>query len=1059
MGKIFLGLFLFFIHLSLFGQVTTSGIKGRITDNDSESLAGAMLLAMHVPSGTEYSTVANAEGWYNLQGLRPGGPYIVEVMYVGMQKTVFSNLSLRLGETETLDVNLNPSAQLDEIVITATPLMNRQQMGASANFDLQAIQETPTISRNLFDVMKQYPLGVQLTGASGGATMSFAGSNNKYNTFQLDGIVSNDVFGLSDSGINGGLAGANPISLDAIEELQVVVAPFDVRYGRFSGGNINAITKSGTNEWHGSGYWYYNNQNFYGKTPGKSVYERTSLSDQNSSVYGMTLGGPLLKNRLFLFLNYEYVKETTPSSYVIGTEQSALNSDEIDSVVNKLSELTNGYNGGGYGLQSINTHSNKILAKIDWNINAKNKFMLRYSFLEGQKMNFLNARSAGKLNHSGCYLNNKTHALVSELNTQITSDLSNELRFGWTQVRDARNAVGQPLPNIIINNLSGNTSLEIGTEKNSAANALDQDIFSFENNLILNKGRHMITIGTQNEFFKMKNLYISNMYGSYVYNSIDDFLSVGTPHEVLPNTYEHSYSNMDITGTNRWAPAFGSAQLGFYAQDIWRIVPEFSLTYGLRMDIPVLFDTPRANELFNTSQIAQTYQIATDRTPSAKPLLSPRIGFRWILPASRATLLRGGLGIFTGRIPFVWLANNYSNAGVEMLRTSFSGSLNNFPSDFKFSIDPQNPYKDPNAKVPTSEINVVSHNFRYPSVFRMNLAIEHELPGNIQVSAEGLYSKTLSNILYENLNYQPTGETLNNGGDNRPLYTKQDDNFTQIMLLKNTHRGYAMHLTGRVQKAFDFGLNAQISYTYGQVKSLNDGNSSQAYSGWKYNPTYYGDSHPELTWSAFDVRNRVLASVSYHKSYGRYFATTVSLFYNGQTGGRFSLLDYTDLNRDGYRNDLLYIPTDTERQQMVFTDIYSKGEVKVTAEEQKRLFSEWIDGNKTLRGSKGKHLKRNQLILPFEHHFDFHIDQDFKIRTGQQNNIIRLSFDLLNIGNLLNKAWGLHYQTNTGFDISPLTTKITTDGASYQFYNPGKMYTNTDLTSRWHAQVGAKYIF
>lgn len=1053
-------LFLFCLTFTLNAQVTTSGISGKVTA-EGELLIGATVQAVHEPSGTTYGTVTNADGRYSLQGMRTGGPYTVEVSYVGFQKAVYKSITLQLGETYLLDVKLTESLSLDEVVVTASKaaLFNSQKTGAAQNFNQSQIQATPSVSRSIFDVTKMNPLGVNT--ASG---MSFAGSSNKYNSFQIDGITNNDVFGLSSSGTNGGQAGANPISLEAIEEIQVVIAPYDVRQGGFTGGGINAITKSGTNTFHGSAYWYYNNENFYGKTPGKDAKERKKLGDQSSATYGFTLGGPIVKDKLFFFANYERVKEIYPSSNNIGSTESNLDVKEVDQIVNKISQLTGGYNAGGYGPQDIDTYSNKILTRLDWNINEQNKFTVRYSFLDGRKMVFSNSVSSAKLNDNGYFMNNKTHSLVSELNTQFTPSWSNEFRFGWTYVRDYRDPIGQPLPNITINNLINNgdptkkSSLELGTERNSAANALDQDIFTLEDNLIWNKGNHTITLGTHNEFFHMKNLYITNIYGSYVYNSLDDFLTVGTANEVLPNSYEYSYSNEKITGTDRWAPVFGAAQLGFYAQDEWKVTNRFSMTYGLRLDIPLLFDKPRANEVFNSSTVATSMGLATDQMPTTKVLWSPRVGFRWSLNEDRTTLLRGGAGIFTGRVPFVWISNSFGNAGVEMVRTAYSSSLGNYPSDFKFNIDPNKQYKDPNAKVPTSEVDVMAKNFRFPSVFRANLAVEQMLPFGIRGTLEGLYSKTLNNILYENINYQWKGETLNNGGDDRPVYEKQDNHFTQVMLLKNTSKGYTFNITTKLEKSFDFGLNAMIAYTYGQAKSLNDGNSSQAYSGWKYNATYYGDMNPELTWSMFDVRNRVIGSVSYRKEYAKHFATTVSLFYNGQTGGRYSLLDYTDLNKDGYRNDLMYVPTDAELEKMVFTDIHSNNNT-VTAAEQKDALIKWIEGNGELRKSKGTHIKRNQMTLPFEHHFDFHFAQDFFVDIAGQRNTIQLNFDIINVGNLLNKKWGMYYQTNSGYDLTPLTTKIGTNGATYQFYDPGEMYTNTNITSRWHAQVGLKYIF
>lgn len=353
-----------------------------------------------------------------------------------------------------------------------------------------------------------------------------------------------------------------------------------------------------------------------------------------------------------------------------------------------------------------------------------------------------------------------------------------------------------------------------------------------------------------------------------------------------------------------------------------------------------------ANETFNNSDIAKQYNVATNQLPSTKVLWSPRVGFRWNLDENRKTLIRGGVGIFTGRIPFVWISNSFTNTGIEVSRTS----LNSYnmpkvgPDDFHFSIDPSKQYESP----ATSEVNVVDKDFKYPSVFRANLALEHTLPYDVRVSLEGLYSKTLNNILYENINYQPNG-SLNNGGDNRPTYKKVDDNFTQIMYLTNTNKGYTYNVTGKVEKSFDFGLNAMVAYTYGQAKSLTDGNSSQAYSGWKYNPVYGGDVAPELSWSMFDVRNRIVASVSYTKEYAKHFATTVSLFYNGQTGGRYSLLYSKDLNGDGYGNDLLYIPTDAEREKW-FLLILFQVEKLLQLQQNKRMLL--LNGLKEIKKSE-----------------------------------------------------------------------------------------------------------
>lgn len=1063
MGKYHLiALLLFCLQFSLYGQMTTSGVNGKVVA-DQEPLIGATVLAIHVPSGTQYGTTTNVDGRYNLQGMRTGGPYTVEVSYVGFQKAVFKNIMLQLGETYLLDVTMKESAELGEVVITASKsaLFNSQKTGAAQNFTQSQILSTPTVNRSIFDITRMNPLGVNTSSG-----MSFAGSSNKYNSFQIDGTPNNDVFGLSASGTNGGQANANPISLDAIEEIQVVIAPFDVRQSGFTGGGINAITKSGNNTFRGSVYGYYNNEKFYGKTPGDAKV-RERLSDLSTETYGVTLGGPIIKNKLFFFTNFERVKETKPSSNLIGTEGSKVTQAEADQIVNKLSQLTGGYNGGGYNLQDIDTYSNKFLARLDWNINQRNKFTIRYSLLDARSMIFSSKQAAARLNDNGYYMNNSTHSLVAELNSLINSEWTNEFRAGWTRVRDSRDPMGLAMPYVKIQNLTGGASLELGSEANSAANSLDQDIYSITDNVSWNKGNHFFTFGTNNEFFKMSNLYISNNYGSYTYNSLNDFLSIGTANEVMPINYMYAYSRKDVTGTTRWTPSFGAAQLGFYAQDDWKLTDYFRLTYGLRIDIPVFFDKPRANDEFNSSDIAQEYGVRTEQLPSSKVLWSPRVGFRWNLDDEHLTLLRGGVGIFTGRIPFVWLSNSFSNTGIEMSRTALSkpAEFDAAKADgFKFNVDPKHQYPYPDDRnltttAMTSEVDVVAKDFKYPSVFRANLALEHTFPFGIRASLEGLYSKTLNNILYENLNYRQSG-TLGNGNDNRPVYTKQSNKYTQIMYLKNTNEGYTYNITARLEKDFDFGLNAMVAYTYGHAKSLTDGNSSQAYSGWKYNPTYFGDANPQLSWSMFDVRNRIVASVSYSKDYGRNFGTSVSIFYNGQTGGRYSLVYNNDLNGDGfYNNDLLYIPTDAERGQMVFTDYVDANKKVITAAQQMEAFGKWIDGNDELKSSKGSPLKRNQLVLPFEHHFDFHIAQNFYMNVSGRRHTLQLNFDIQNVGNLLNKNWGLYRQTSTGFDLTPVVAKVAGGKATYEFRDPGKMVSTVDLTSRWHAQIGLRYIF
>jgi hypothetical protein len=1055
--------FLLMLTTLINAQVTTSGMNGKIIA-DGESAIGATIQVVHVPSGTRYGTITNDDGRFSLQGMRTGGPYKVEISYVGFNKATFSGITLELGETYLLNATLKASSKLlDEVVVVGSRegAFNSQRMGSSANFSRRKIENTPTISRSVFDITKMIPQGVNT-----GSGMSFSGTSNKYNSFQIDGTVTNDVFGLSSSGTNGGQAGANPVSLDAIEEVQVVIAPFDVRQSGFTGGGVNAITKSGTNDFHASVYGFYNNQDFAGKTAGKDVENRKSLSQQSAKTFGFTLGGPIIKNKLFFFVNAEKVKETYPSSYNVG-DGSLISEDIAKQIQNKTLALTGGYNAGGYGSVDVNTESTKLLARVDWNINQNNKFTLRYNFLDGNKLNFSNGDHALHFNDNGYTMVNKTHSLVAELNSRFNEKLSNELRMGFTSVRDHREIGGQAMPYIMIKNVAttdGKTgSVYLGSENYSMANSLDQDIYSLTDNLTLYTGNHSVTFGTSNEFFNMGNLFIRNMYGNYTYNSLQDFLNIGTPSEKVPYSYEYSYVNSDVVGGNKlWKPTFGAAQLGFYAQDEWNVTDLLRLTYGVRMDVPFFFDSPDKNPIFNGTSLSSKYGVEVGKMPSSAPLFSPRIGFRWSLDESRKTLLRGGVGIFTGRIPFVWISNNFSNTGMALKSTKLT-KTSDFGADYKgFNINPDQQYVP--SKVSTAEIDVSDKKFKYPQVFRANLALERTLPYGIRGTLEGLYSKTLNNIYYQNLVVEDAGKTINNGGDNRPYYTQTVDpngktyssQYNGVYYLANTNKGYTYSLTAKLEKDFDFGLSTMAAYTFGHSKGLNDGTSSQANSNWGYNEAV-SSNHPSLTYSDFDVPHRVIASISYKKEYAKMFATSVSLFYQGQSGSRYSMVYDGDINNDtNYGNDVIYVPTDAELANMKFLqdNVYTK-----TSDEQRAAFGQWINNNKDISKRKGSYIERNSLISAFENHFDLHIAQDFYFNVGGKKNTLQIAYDILNVGNLLNSAWGLYNYVS--YSYKPIAVKsVAADGTpTFQFKAGSEPSGISDYNSRWRSQISVRYSF
>ena len=638
-------------------QVTTSAVSGQVIDETGQPVIGATVLAVHEPSGTQYGAVTNMDGRYTIQGMRTGGPYKIEISYVGYKKSAYTDLYLELGNTLGLDAKMEPSSELlDEVVVVADAKVNA---GASSNFSTQKIENTPTIDRNIYDIVKNMPMA--MTSKNGGIT--FAGSNNRYNSFQIDGTVSNDVFGLSASGTNGGQTGANPISMDAIQEIQVVVAPFDVRQSGFTGGGINAITKQGTNTTHGSFYTYFNNQNMYGKYDADNDYVKNPLGQQYTRTFGGTLGGAIIKDKLFYFVSAEGKKESYPSSIYPGYTSNYITSDVAQQIADKYREYTGIEE--GYGQRNVDNKSFGLLARIDWNINQDHKLAIRYQHNNSFDDNYSPSSTAYRFNNSGYRMNNKTNSVVAELNSHIGQNLYNELRASASFVRDHRD-IPYSAPTVQISNVPAGDGVSyvqanIGTEYSSGANYLNQDIYTFEDNLSWYKGNHTLTFGTHNEIYRMQNLFIQGSNGAWYFDTLDDFLNDRA------SRFFYKYTDPEMTGGDtRYAPPMKAGQFGFYAQDKWDVSPRFNLTYGLRIDIPVAFNSPTANADFNEYADAQGFGVHVGEMPNAKVMFSPRVGFRWYVDENRNTLIRGGVGLFTGRVPFVWLCNAFNNNGVEM---------------------------------------------------------------------------------------------------------------------------------------------------------------------------------------------------------------------------------------------------------------------------------------------------------------------------------------------------------------------------------------------------------
>jgi len=1034
--------------LGLHAQVTTSSLSGTVRDSQ-ESLVGATIKATHQPTGTVYGVSTNADGRFTIPNMRVGGPYKVDVTYVGYQPRTLNDIYLKLGEAFILDMKLTETGrQLDEVVIVGSrsEILNSKRTGAATNIGREQIENLPTLNRSLQDFTRLTPQ------ASGN---SFGGTSNRFNNITIDGAVNNDVFGLSGSGTPGGQAGTQPISLDAIQEIQVVLAPYDVSLGNFTGAGVNAITRSGTNTFEGSAYLFGRNEG----TTGKNALTGIKSTNFTDNQYGFRIGGPIVKNKLFFFVNAEVGRREAPLANNAGETGAAITLATAQQIAN-YTRTTYGYEVGSFNPQDITRENDKVFAKLDWNINDKNQLTARYNFIDAFDDNIARSGTFFNFGNNGYKFRSKQSGGVVELRTKINDKLSNNLILGYSRVRDQRDTEGNLFPSVTINNvdgIAGNTA-EFGSQRSSVANQLDQDIFEVTDNFKLTYGKHNLTLGTHNEFFSFRNLFINNFNGRWTFNNLNDYLNNGTPRQVQATVSR-------IAGNPSPAAEFDAAQLGFYVQDEFEAAKGLRLTAGLRMDIPIFGDTPLRNPLIETS--FPGYR--TERTPSAKPLFAPRLGFNYDILGDRSLQLRGGTGIFTGRVPFVWLSNQYSNSGMLFSTVDVLGTAN--PA-LRFIPNANNQAAAGTGST-RAEVNLVSENFKIPQVFRTNLAADFKLPYGIIATLEGIYSKTINNVVYSDINLKPnSGATLNpllsGGADTRLTYgAKVDDpNFTNVILLDNTNKGHTYNLTAQLQKNFSNGLSAMVAYTNTEAKSVSDGASSTALSNWEFVQQVNNPNNPDLTFSNFQTTHRVIGSLGYNVSYGKskLFSTGMALFYAGFSGQRYTYLYNGDLNGDGrFGNDLFFVPR-TQADIKLLPLSASGANPAVTIDQQWTALNAFIENDPYLKTKRGEYTVRNGAEVPFQHQFDLRISQDLGGMIRGSKNKIQLTFDVFNVGNLINKSWGKQYfVTNQALQlvnyVVPRNPTPATTGFTFRAPASGVGYQTSPFGSAWSGQFGVRYIF
>lgn len=1041
-------------------QITTSGIAGKVT-SESDAVIGATITAKHVPSGTVYRAVTNHDGRFSIQGMRVGGPYQVEVSYIAYETKVFKDINLRLGETQDLSCDMKESSELlQEVVVTARSGLDATKTGAAQSFSAQMINDMPSITHSVSDVARMNPLvSVHSSGA-----MSFAGANNRYNSFMIDGAFNNDNFGLSSTGMNGGQTSTQPVSMETIEQLQVSIAPFDVRQSGFTGGSVNAITKSGTNQFHGSVYGNWYNAKLIGRHYKMSDgnYSQPYSDDEHEWQYGFTLGGPIVKDKLFFFANYE----RNDLSYPV-PDASKVDRAKADEILNDIKELA-ALQGIDYRTsfnhKDVYRKSDKAGIKLDWNINDANKLTLRWSLVDAKRL-------AGNGGISSLYTDDhqydftsNTNTFVAELQSKLSQTLSNELRGTYVRVRDKRTS-GAAFPSITVNNV-GDGSISLGNEYNSMANSLDQDIYTIEDNLTLLAGNHTFTLGTHNEFYTFDNLFIADLYGAYTFKNYDDFISAyngikeGNDIGQLINRYYYNHANTDVTGDPRWSAHFTAGQLGFYLQDKWDATNRLQLTLGARVDIPLFLDTPSANVPFNSYASSKGWNFQTNRRLKSTPMVSPRLGFRWNAKGNSDIVVRGGVGVFTGRIPYVWLSNSFTDTGIQIKKYSSSGGA----KGLQLLLDPNN--QTPNEELLKSsgsqDISVFEKDFKFAQSLRANLGVDVRALG-IDWTFEAVYSKTLNDVYYRNLAYAPTGKLMNEiypelSWETRPMMERVTlgQPYNNIYALYNTSRGYTYNLSVKAEKHFPFGFDLNASYTFTKSKAVSSVTSSQAQANWRNNHTHKNPNEPELTNSAFNIPHQIKASAFYHVNYGRAnrFKTTVGIIYTGSSGSPYSLyVSGTDMNGDGYSgNELMYIPTDEQVNQMTFVDANG-----IDAETQRANFKQWLGSQRYVKDHRGEYYERYADNMPFESHFDFHFAEEIKVVKDHR---LEISFDIMNVANLLNKDWGRSYGSSSY--VSVYKSPLNYEGSgkfSYTKTPDYDIFDVVDLYSRWRGQISLKYTF
>jgi len=1093
-------------------QITTANLAGKVTDPQKEPLIGASVQAIHMPSGTKYGMITNLDGRFTILGMRTGGPYKITISYIGSQTAEFEDVVLQLGDTYILNAQLKEnSALIDEIIVTgARSKFAGQKNGSMTNVSNRDIMMVPTMNRSIQDIARLSPY------ASG--TGSFGGRPAYTTNITVDGANFNNNFGLNNGSMPGpSETSSDPISMDAIEELQIASAPFDVRQSNFTGAAVNVITKSGTNSLIGSAYVYFRNEKMNGT---KAKDAKLTNNESSRQVYGLTLGGPIIKNKLFFFVSGEMENNTTPGNTLLAIDAGRTAGEGNVSNRVQASDLQNfssflkenyGYNTGRYeswGGDKDETY--KFLAKLDWNISDAHKATVRYNYSKTSS-NFRPSSSgdaiptlSGGARHAqsgGMSFENSQyrslgilHSVTAELNSQFKDNISNKLLAAYTYYDQPREYDGGLFPFIdIMNGDHGTAYMSAGTELFSYGNAVKNNTFIITDNMTITTGSHAITAGLSYE-----NQYFSNGYrrqgGSYYrFKSLESFKNYASGQYINepwsedkhPLNFGYTYP---INGHSDSATELSFGQFAAYAQDEWNVSSKFKLTYGLRMDLPLYLDGAVDNPEVSKYLFRYGEKVDLSTWPDTKVLWSPRVGFNYDI--NNDIKLRGGIGIFTGRIPFVWFVNQPQNSGMLQYELSLNHGITtdnpqgNTVAQSKLARIPFTPNPSdllrnnnisdifPQQNVVGGKIAAIDKDFKLPQVLRTSIAADFKLPHDMLFTLEAIITKDINAIRFDNINFADAEGIVQEGDVTRPYWSNSNryitTPFTNVVVMRNTNKGYSYSLSAQLTIPQIHGFSGSLAYTYSKAKEVTGKNGSDPFSAWQYRHVVSSLNSEEMGLTMNNTPHRIVASANYSIDYAKHLKSTFSLFYLGYKGGGFSYLYQNDANKDGSTSDLMYIPE--KEADFIWKDVPLADGTTVSSWD---LYKEFADNDPYLSKNVGKYASRYAAYEPFYHRLDFRFLQDFYLNVSGKKHTLQLSVDILNIPNLLNSDWGINkiyvgsfqqvtplkfegIDSATGKAVVSMNNIGTADKPNY-LKSAYKL--PTSVSALWNIQLGVRYIF